>query len=146
MYLERYRDAFAFYAEENKVLKVVNFQPILRFSYSEYVADGRKYLGEIAKEYPEYTALLSEEETREYYATQYAEQMWQRDCEVFGEECKAILEECNREFLAMPKVERKKKLKRMEELFSRYQESWKFQFSDFDSLKEDYHYLLQWKE
>lgn len=147
MYLEEYRNSFAFYEEENnQVLKVVNFQPVLRYSYQEYLADGRKYIREIRKEYPQYKELLKEETSREYYATEYATQVWKKDCEEFGQECREIIEICNREFLAMPKLERKKKINRLEELFSRCQEEWKYLFSDYESLLEDYRYLLSWKD
>ncbi|EGR53927.1 hypothetical protein FSEG_02219 [Fusobacterium necrophorum D12] len=55
MYLEEFRDSLAFYDEEShKPLKVVNFQPILRYVHSEYLSDGRKYVQEILKEYPDY--------------------------------------------------------------------------------------------
>ena len=147
MYLDEYRSSFYFYDDESlEPLKVVNFQPVLRFSYPEYLSDGRRYLREILKDYPKYQEPLQEEITQEYYATEYADRMWQRDCEVFGEECRALIEVFNREFLAIPKIERKKKLARMTQLFSRYEKSWKYMFADFETMKEGYRYLLQWKD
>lgn len=147
MYLEEYRNYFSFFDEESsEVLKTINFQPVLRFSYQQYLADGRKYVREILREYPKYREHLKEEMTKEYYASEYADRTWQKDCEIFGEECRKLIEDCNREFLAMPKIERRKKLTRIEDLFFRYEEDWKYLFSDFKILKEDYLYLLPWKE
>ncbi|WP_261787101.1 hypothetical protein [Fusobacterium equinum] len=45
----------------------------------------------------------------------------------------------------MPKLERKKKITRLEELFSRYENTWQYQYVDFENVKEDYRYILQWK-
>lgn len=147
MHLEEYRNSFSFVDEESsEILKVVNFQPVFRFSYQEYLADGRKYVREILREYPKYREFLKEEITKEYYAGEYADRTWQKDCEISAEECRRLLEDCNREFLAMPKIERKKKLKRIRELFSHYENAWKYLFSDFEELKGDYHYLLSWEE
>lgn len=58
---------------------------------------------------------------------------------------KTILKQCNYEFLSMPKLERKKKIIRLEELFSRYENTWQYQYVDFENVKEDYRYILQWK-
>lgn len=147
MYLEEFRDSLAFYDEKShKPLKVLNFQPILRYVHSEYLSDGRKYVQEILKEYPGYQKILSDEMTREYYATEYADRMWQKDCEQFFQEMKNILKQCNTQFLSMSKGERKKKISRLEELFLRYGESWKYQHTDFESIQEDYRYILQWKD
>ena len=146
MYLDDFRDSLAFYDEEtHKVLKVVNFQPVLRYVHSEYVSDGRKYVHEILKEYPKYRKIIVDEISEEYYAREYADTMWQRDCEFFFQEVKTILKQCNYEFLSMPKLERKKKITRLEELFSRYENTWKYQYVDFENVKEDYRYILQWK-
>lgn len=146
MYLDDFRDNLAFYDEEtHKALKVVNFQPVLRYVHSEYVSDGRKYVREILKEYPKYRKIIVDEISEEYYAREYADAMWQRDCEFFFQEVKTILKQCNYEFLSMPKLERKKKITRLEELFSRYENTWQYQYVDFENVKEDYRYILQWK-
>lgn len=147
MILEEYRKGFAFFDQENnQVLRVANFQGIVRHSYEEYLRDGRKYVDEIRKEYSKYSSLLADEMQREYYAMEYAQKTWQKDCELFWEEASTLIRQCNHEFLAMPKGERTKTIKRLEILFERYGSAWKFQFIDFETLKEDFRYFKQWQE